>query len=71
MVTAAHCFCNQAKSFQCKKRGAKWIPKYNFRTFVKVHFAIQAGQVGRVTEARTRRLTKIIVHENYDVNGRP
>ena len=43
---------------------------YNFRTFAIVHFGIQSGQVGRVTAARTRSLTKIIVHEKYRVDGR-
>ena len=75
MVTAAHCFCNQKKSFKCTNknkdgRKKKWIPDYNFRTFTKVHFGIQAGQVGRVTLRQTRRLSKIIVHENYSVEGR-
>ena len=43
---------------------------YNFRTFAIVHFGIQSGQVGRVTAANTRGLTKIVVHPNYSVGGR-
>ena len=58
--------------FKCHKRGSKWIPtSYDFRTFAMVHFGIQAAQVNKVTDARHRRLSKMIVHEKYDVNGRP
>ena len=71
-MTAAHCFCNQ-ENFKCEKKENKgiykWFPKYNLRTTVIVHFGIQSGQVGRVTSANTRGLTKIVVHPNYSVGG--
>ena len=68
MISAAHCFCNEMKHFECKKRGKSGLQPINYNIkHVKIVNNVQPEHVSLIGEGK--RPIKLLIHEKYNVKG--